>query len=389
MKNIFFNYKKPVKALLIIAILFFVNTGTSPAQVVTNLGEQIYISAGTDLLINGDIVNKEEGTKIPEIINEGSLILSGNWEGTPYTRYAGQGTFELNGKGTQLLPGLTYYNLLISGSGYKILTNDATVTNSLVIDNGRINTALYRSVITLGPDATISETPTSYVSGYLQTTRNLSKNILYDFGGMGFELKATLQSPGITTLVRATGDSIIQGSFGTQSIKRYFDVLPTNSGDLGAVITFRYWDDDLNGLKESKLALFNSLDNGVTWQNKGFNNRDILNKFLDLPADVSSSRWTLGDESNQIKTGIKETNTNPFTMKIFPNPASEFLVIEENSKRNFTLNLINAQGQVLKQDKFINSTKLNLKDFSAGIYFIQLRDESGIMYNKKFVVLDH
>jgi PKD repeat protein len=74
--------------------------------------------------------------------------------------------------------------------------------------------------------------------------------------------------------------------------------------------------------------------------------------------------------------GINEINTA--TVLIYPNPASETLIIETANLEVDQVRLINILGETLVSDRVNNSIiKMNVSEFSMGVYFVQLVDTKG------------
>jgi hypothetical protein len=80
---------------------------------------------------------------------------------------------------------------------------------------------------------------------------------------MGLELQAAGAAPGATEVIRTTGVELTVD--GQPSILRHFDISPATNAGLDATVLFHYDDSELNGLTESMLNLFSSLDAGASW----------------------------------------------------------------------------------------------------------------------------
>jgi hypothetical protein len=81
--------------------------------------------------------------------------------------------------------------------------------------------------------------------------------------------------------------------------------------------------------------------------------------------------------------GIDETA--PFNLFIYPNPASDYLVIE--SEKALTLSIYSTSGQLVRRQDILEEkgTKIDLQTFSSGIYTFSFGDGEYIL-NKKVVI---
>lgn len=152
----------------------------------------------------------------------------------------------------------------------------------------------YAMTITRG---TLAETAGNTVIGEVRATRTVAIATPETFGGIGFEMNAAGGAPGSTLVIRTTGTAQTGGS--SQSIKRYFDVSPSNNSGLNASMTFRYDDSELNGQNAATLTLYKSTNNGVSWTGQGGTVNTGLRK-IDLSGVNSFSRWTAADASNPM-----------------------------------------------------------------------------------------
>lgn len=70
-----------------------------------------------------------------------------------------------------------------------------------------------------------------------------------------------------------------------------------------------------------------------------------------------------------------------FEFKLYPNPASQFIIAESNDNKTHSLKLYNAIGLLIKEQIMDQSIKIDLTNFPAGVYF--LRSEKQI---QKFIL---
>ena len=83
---------------------------------------------------------------------------------------------------------------------------------------------------------------------------------------------------------------------------------------------------------------------------------------------------------------INEVETN--ALKVYPNPATNLITIEAgNATGNYNLKMFNALGQQVKESTGVLNGKvqMDVADFAAGMYTIQLKAETGL-YNAKVIV---
>ncbi len=286
-------------------------------------------SRSTDALIPAGL-----GTPYPRISSgtaevrtltqQGSLVLSGG-ELALYGDYAGAGlltqtggTVATRGGTAQALRRGVYQTLLVAGSGPKTI-GAATIGQSLTMGGAILRPD---SVLTLAPAATILETDASYVLGQVQTTRTASTTT-EAFGNLGVRI-TTAAALGSTTVRRTTGQAVGTGSGG--SISRYYDIVPAATSTLrSATLALAYLPHELNGLAETQLTLFHSLDAGATWSNEGATRRDAVARLVsrDYVAGLAG-RWTLASGGAALPAAV-----SAYAIQAFPVPfTSEGLSIQ-------------------------------------------------------------
>jgi hypothetical protein len=82
-------------------------------------------------------------------------------------------------------------------------------------------------------------------------------------------------------------------------------------------------------------------------------------------------------------TGIQGSQAN-FKFSLLPNPAKDFLFIE-GGERGMEISVYDLSGRnVLKQKIFGSNSNIDIRKFSAGIYFVLIRSQASV-FTKKFV----
>jgi len=227
----------------------------------------------------------------------------------------------------------TYNNLIINNAAGVTFNSNNSVTGTQTMTAGVLTTGA--NTIDLGATGTLNETvvsPTSYITGIVQATRNTGSSIGNQlFGGIGLEINETSQASNSTLAVRTTG--IANNTSGHQSIKRYFTITPTTDAGLTGTMKFHYFQNELNGDVETRLALWKSTDSRVTWAPL-LSSVDTVTNTLSLSGISSFSDWTASDMTSQLPislldfkarykndvvtiswTTLSETNNDYFTLE--------------------------------------------------------------------------
>lgn len=77
------------------------------------------------------------------------------------------------------------------------------------------------------------------------------------------------------------------------SIERYYIITPTAANsNLDATLRLEYFDAELNGHSETKLALWESEDTGISWSVQGKTTEDMTADYIELTGVESFARWT-------------------------------------------------------------------------------------------------
>lgn len=105
------------------------------------------------------------------------------------------------------------------------------------------------------------------------------------------------QDLGNVTLKRGHQSQPVGNSTGN-SIFRYYDILPANNSNLNAVLKFKYFNSELNGLDENSLVFFKN--DGTSWANLGFNSRDTVANFVEKSGISSFGRFTLSNINSPL-----------------------------------------------------------------------------------------
>jgi Secretion system C-terminal sorting domain len=176
-----------------------------------------------------------------------------------------------------------------------------------------------------------------------------------------------------------------------------------NDSSLRETSIGKYWSNNtwINGSKivysydaENKLDgyLYYNWDNILSdWKLSAnmsitYNSYNLPNEVLYQVWNSNSSTWVNNNRYIYIydsTLNLSEISIDKF--KIYPNPSSNYVIINSPTHRKVNFSIYNNLGQFILSDGFTDSYKLYLDNFSNGIYFINIVDKNKVM-TKKLIV---
>jgi hypothetical protein len=188
-----------------------------------------------------------------------------------------------------------FNNLNIEKSSNDVrLDFDIGVDGNLQMDGG--NLFLNNSDITLGGDIvgeSGSKRITGTSGGAILKSVTLNMPVGENPGNLGAEITSS-ENLGSTTIYRRHTQMTNNGN---HSIYRYFDIVPTNNTGLDATLRFHYFDEELAGLTESDLEIWQF--DGVNWSSKNLNNINMGANWVEASGFPFFHTLTLAEEMNQ------------------------------------------------------------------------------------------
>lgn len=287
---------------------------------------------------------------------------------------------EYNAISQQLVPGvnINYYTLRINNSAGTYLTTNISIPDSLTVMLGDLD--LNGKIITIGSTGYMSETPGNTVkgsTGYIITTRNVGTPSALNVGGIGAVLTATTNL-GVTEIRR--GHTIQSGLNGGTSIRRYYDITPTNNTGLVATLVYKFDDSELNGKPEPSLKLFKSTNTGSTWQFMG-GNVNIATNEITLPGINSFSRWSADSSAVSAAIGL--------IMEGFYNIPTNNLNMTDTI-RAYLRNTTNPYAVVDSSKGLLDSltfkSGLQFSNAPSGTYYLQVQHRNSLQTWSKFPI---
>jgi hypothetical protein len=240
----------------------------------------VMIVAGTQDSRAQDLLNN--GT----ITNPGTLKLKQGVSGMPSTV---DGVVVFFG-GSQDVPASSYRHLRLAGSGTKTTVGDGlAISDTLTIVSGvRMDHFSPTPILLSGLLA-----EQGYLAGRIRKTVTLSVGTTSsDFGRIGLSINWSGAAPGVTTVTRSSG-AVLLGN-GNSSIKRFYEIVPTNTAGTTSSLVFAYSSNELDGQDPSTLTLWRSIDAGGTWRrNAGV--RDTSARTITTTTAFLQGIWTASD----------------------------------------------------------------------------------------------
>ncbi len=168
---------------------------------------------------------------------------------------------------------------------------DIDIDGNLRMNGGKL--ILNSSDITLDGDIigeSNSTCITGTVGGTIIKTVNLNAPTGENPGNLGAEITST-ENLGNTTIYRRHMQLNNNGNF---SIYRHYDIIPANNTNLDATLRMYYFDDELAGLEESDLELWQF--DGVNWTSQNINSKNVANNWVEANGLSSFHTVTLAED---------------------------------------------------------------------------------------------
>jgi len=203
--------------------------------------------------------------------NNLNINLAGNWTNNG-TFTPGTGTVTLDGASPQTMSGSTFYNLTINNASGITLLTDETVSNTLTLSNGNVNTGANKMIIASG--GAVART-SGHIVGNLQKNFAAGSNVTHTFeiGDASHYTPvdvaiASVSTAGNLTAKTTSGDHASIGTStldASKSVNRNWTL--TSDGVLAFTnydATFNFVTSDLDGGTNTNNLIVGKLDAG-TW----------------------------------------------------------------------------------------------------------------------------
>lgn len=138
------------------------------------------------------------------------------------------------------------------------------------------------------------------------------------------------------------------------------------------------FSSDLDALDKSKIYLLHCASGGrsanafIMMQDKHF--REVYNLLGGFNA------WKNAGYPTYLTVGVEDIVSNE-NVQVYPNPASDYINISVNETEY--VEIYNTIGSLVMSKQISNGDKIDLHDFSKGLYFIKVSSENKLL---KFIV---
>lgn len=225
--------------------------------------------------------------------------------------------------------------------------------------------------------------------GYTLTITNLSGDKV-TYGFYTPQANLTSQSWTLSSLdIASVHYNRPTQSIGGQNLSDENLIINTNGG-----ISALFFNSGQGGLGFYPDSKFRILDLGITLSMSGNSEIDIfdglyLGNFFPAGGDNNSYSYTIsadgetliitksnGDIATYNKKALGISEPSVTNLEIYPNPASEVLIIK-NLKPNSNLELIDNSGKLVKSTSSkTTKTEINIKNLTSGIYYLKVNGKS-------------
>ena len=325
-----------------------------------------------------------------------AVLMAQNWSSISVTATTSvscepnSGQIQLNVNGTAPFTavwdngqtGLALDNL--AGGTYQVTITDAAGCST----DTTINVANVTPVVF---DATVTNvTCNGLANGAidLAITQGAVQSIVWDLNNATTEDLTNLSAGNFRVTLTDSNGCISYGSFTVTQPETITAYITTTQADANTTATL-----DLQVIGGTPLYTFN-WSNAINTEDQtnvaaGFYSVTVTDaNGCTATTDATVEQYIAVDTTNNNGGGNNgtagvEENTS-IDINIYPNPASENATISWNNEVN-TLQIINAQGQVIAQENVTNTNSFQVTDLATGSYFVQLSNNSNTT-TKKLII---
>lgn len=113
-----------------------------------------------------------------------------------------------------------------------------------------------------------------------------------------------------------------------------------------------------------------------------------------IPCYTACPPGSSGVYKTDVGTSVKTDSETDNAFKMYPNPSREEITFEYDSKRygQMAIEIFDVQGRLIFQkdisEQMSNTIKINVSDWSKGVYFIKVNNDAGLVHSQSFEVIE-
>jgi hypothetical protein len=104
-------------------------------------------------------------------------------------------------------------------------------------------------------------------------------------------------------------------------------------------------------------------------------------KTITLTAYKNGCLYTLSKQIEVLSLNVEKINAQQ-SIKVYPNPSSDFIHIDLSEPHNSTFSIIDMNGRVVIQEKTLDANYIDIRFLNQGIYMLNLKIEGNIKSTK-------
>ena len=256
--------------------------------VFSNAQNVMKVSAGTAIKTSGGVSIVLSDV---DLDNDGS-INQGSGEGG--FRFTGTQSSAIKGAS---LPVIGILEVNKTNGGKLLLSRNININSSLNFISGQLD--LNGNNILMNAAAMIAgESENNRViganGGFVEITQNMNAPAGVNAGNLGATITSTANLGDVTIRRGHTSQS---GTGLTNSINRYYLIIPANNNNLNATLRMKYFDNELNIQNENALVIYKSNNSGVDWNNMSQTTRNTNANYVEKTGMSNLTLQTLANDN--------------------------------------------------------------------------------------------
>jgi hypothetical protein len=276
-----------MRSIITITLLMFTSS-------LINAQNVMKLSAGTTIKTSGGVTIVLSDV---DLDNDGT-IYQGSGEGG--FRFTGTQASAIKGSS---MPVIGILEVNKTNGGKLLLNRNININSSLNFISGQLD--LNGNNILMNATAMIAgETENNRIiganGGFVEITQNMNAPAGVNAGNLGTTITSTANLGAVTIRRGHTSQS---GTGLTNSINRYYLIIPANNNNLNATLRMKYFDAELNTQNESALVIYKSDNSGTDWNNMSQTTRNTNANYAEKIGMSNLTLQTLANDNIVINPG--------------------------------------------------------------------------------------